>query len=449
MSKIVFRLIAVLLMIAAAMPAAAAEPFNPNAMAASIAPLIDWHTYAIIRINVAKIDVDQAGKWLVQTAGAPIEAVAPIAESIKQWRDGFLAAGGREILIFRTTGAPLDAPPVLVVPLAPRIEAGKVATALRQPVIPNGPKDQGAFGLPGRIIQMRRFLIAAPNLMMARRLMTVTPDPRPELGDALAAAGDAAIQIVVMPSKDHRNLMLETSDTLPAPLPPMPMTVISQGMRWISVGVNLPEKMSVELTIQADDEQAAEALNELAGHALAMMAAQPWRREMIPRIDQVVGIITPELSGARLILQLDDRKINHLNKIALLPALQRSRQLAKQAVSMANLNGIGKALMIYGIDHDDRRPATLQVLVENKLIDPKNLISPLTGKAAYIYIRPAPGAPDTTVVAYEDPATHDMDKTAVLFHGNQVTMAPVDEKFRETVNQAKAQSTAAYGGKQE
>jgi hypothetical protein len=50
-----------------------------------------------------------------------------------------------------------------------------------------------------------------------------------------------------------------------------------------------------------------------------------------------------------------------------------------------------------------------------------------------------------TIMAYEDPATHGMVNTLVLYHGYAVAMVPVDDDFWEAVNRAKEQSAAAYG----
>ena len=49
------------------------------------------------------------------------------------------------------------------------------------------------------------------------------------------------------------------------------------------------------------------------------------------------------------------------------------------------------------------------------------------------------------IVAYEDPATHGMGRTPVLFRDSHTEAMPVDERFREMVAEAERRSAAAYG----
>jgi prepilin-type processing-associated H-X9-DG protein len=92
----------------------------------------------------------------------------------------------------------------------------------------------------------------------------------------------------------------------------------------------------------------------------------------------------------------------------LMPALARTREVAKRMTSGTNLAGIGKACLIYANDHDDKLPPNLEELIEKCDLSPKTLESPLKPKGfdgpSYIYI-----AGQTTsmepgnIVAYENP----------------------------------------------
>ncbi|UCD50705.1 MAG: hypothetical protein JSW27_24685, partial [Phycisphaerales bacterium] len=91
-----------------------------------------------------------------------------------------------------------------------------------------------------------------------------------------------------------------------------------------------------------------------------------------------------------------------------MPALARSRQLARRVTSATNLTGIGKACLIYANDHDDHLPPNLQALVDESLISPEVLESKRRPKdfdgPSYIYI---PGQTlamyPGNFVAYENP----------------------------------------------
>lgn len=107
----------------------------------------------------------------------------------------------------------------------------------------------------------------------------------------------------------------------------------------------------------------------------------------------------------------------------LMPSLLQARFLAKQAVSMANLNAIGMGVVLYQAEHEDRYPPDLDSLVsEGQSV--KLMISPLSGKKPpvwdkekqkligpvdYILIdysktKNIPGS--NVVLAYEDPANY-------------------------------------------
>ncbi|HDY65359.1 MAG TPA: DUF4190 domain-containing protein [Phycisphaerae bacterium] len=74
----------------------------------------------------------------------------------------------------------------------------------------------------------------------------------------------------------------------------------------------------------------------------------------------------------------------------LLPSLNRARSLAKQAVCMANLNAIGKGLIMYTAENEDQYPPTLEDLIETGM-DEKLLRSPadnIDRDCSYFYLAP-------------------------------------------------------------
>lgn len=104
----------------------------------------------------------------------------------------------------------------------------------------------------------------------------------------------------------------------------------------------------------------------------------------------------------------------------LLPSLSRARELAKRAVCMANLRGIGQGLHIYANDNGDWFPPDLQTLVAEGLTTPKGLICPSSGTAPggssdYIYVPGLTSAakPDW-IVAFDTAANHNGEGGAVL-----------------------------------
>jgi hypothetical protein len=87
----------------------------------------------------------------------------------------------------------------------------------------------------------------------------------------------------------------------------------------------------------------------------------------------------------------------------MLPSLFRARELAKRAVSRANLRGIGQACYIYANDHNEQFPESLDALLEaGILIGEKSLLSPRHDGRAYVYIAgQSPNDDIRNVLAYE------------------------------------------------
>jgi prepilin-type processing-associated H-X9-DG protein len=121
----------------------------------------------------------------------------------------------------------------------------------------------------------------------------------------------------------------------------------------------------------------------------------------------------------------------------LLPSLARARQLAKDAVSAANLRGIGAALLIHANDHDEKFPANLEDLLESGMVTPNMLRAPRDpdpdGKS-YVYIGgQSMQADPRNVLAYERFASD--DKIHVLFldgHVERMAVPQAHAAIRET-----------------
>ncbi len=118
----------------------------------------------------------------------------------------------------------------------------------------------------------------------------------------------------------------------------------------------------------------------------------------------------------------------------LMPALAKTREVAYRKTSQANLQGIGKACLLYANDNGDKLPPDLQALVKEVELSPKSLESKRKPKdfngPSYIYI---PGQTVSmypgNIVAYENPEFC-TDGVNVLFLDSHVEfMKP--EAFRQ------------------
>lgn len=120
-----------------------------------------------------------------------------------------------------------------------------------------------------------------------------------------------------------------------------------------------------------------------------------------------------------------------------IPSLSRARDLSKRSVSAANLRAIGLALHSYALQHDEKLPPNLQVLVDEGAISGATLISPLASsdeESSYIYL-PVESLGDLgseDVLAYEDPGNYDGEGTHVLFGDAHVEFLD-QQRFEEAI----------------
>ena len=124
-----------------------------------------------------------------------------------------------------------------------------------------------------------------------------------------------------------------------------------------------------------------------------VLAAVGLARE--PKKPAIVGLILGVAAAVALLASWP---------LVLTPGLDRARKLDRRAVSAANLNGIGKALVLYGGTENGARPQTLRPLVAEGFVGEKGLFYPGRAgdaRAAYVYLPPVGGDPKDTIIACE------------------------------------------------
>lgn len=114
----------------------------------------------------------------------------------------------------------------------------------------------------------------------------------------------------------------------------------------------------------------------------------------------------------------------------LLPSLARAREVAKRAVSAANLQGIGAACHVYAVDHQDKFPEDIEQLLATGMVTRKMLRSPRDPDeddeaVSYVYVPGQTAQSDPrNVLAYERPL--DDEGTNVLYVDRQVEWVKPD-----------------------
>ncbi|NQT38644.1 MAG: hypothetical protein HQ581_14200, partial [Planctomycetes bacterium] len=230
----------------------AAEPFDPAACAAVIAPFVDEQAIVVARVDLTRIQIGAAVKqtlaWFPELGKearmAGMGASAMLA--------ALTATGAREVYTVVSLAdlnfADTD-PPFLIFPLSEGNEGAALAALLSQ--------------APFEVVQRIGPVMFAGGRRALERIKKGPPDARPELIAAFKAAGDTTAQVLLLPPQHTARVIEEMMPRLPEELGGGASTAVTHGMRWAAVGLEGPPNLSLRLVVQSDDEASARGFARL------------------------------------------------------------------------------------------------------------------------------------------------------------------------------------------
>ena len=185
-----------------------------------------------------------------------------------------------------------------------------------------------------------------------------------------------------------------------------------QVMGSLKVGRKDGLKLDVEFT---DPQTAAKAKAALVGKEGVLPDLLSVRQK-----DRKLHIRLPSLPGEAVVPMV-------------VSSMMRAKKMARRAISAANLNSIGKAVLLYRAQFNDATPTSLVELVEHRLLSERLLTHPETGRRVktdakgiptepgdYVYIVLPHDAPADLVMAHERPEITHGEGVNVLFADTHV-----------------------------
>jgi hypothetical protein len=328
-------------------PATAAEGTDPGK---AVAPFVDEQTFAVVRIDLSRLDVDGFVRWLGRVQrGDPKEMAGP-REELRQLSQGLDKAGVRDGYVILGLADVPERPPLVVFPVGKGADVKALKSVLAKSEL------LGHF-----LFEERDNALVGSSGETLKRLKTGKPKPRAEFARALDVPRDATVRVAAALPPALRRSLTEALPTLPRELGGAPTKILAQGVEWVAAGFDLPPKASLRVVVKGTDTATAKALLELATKMLAALGKDKGVRETFPRFDQVTELLTPKVEGDRLTLALKGDELTGL----LVLAVRKRHEAAKYALSMNNLRNLAIGMHAYHDKHN-HFPAAASTDKQNK-----------------------------------------------------------------------------------
>jgi hypothetical protein len=364
MRSVAFVVTLLMLTVVSAGMATAEAPSSPEDRAKAIAPYLDRQTIGVGYVDVRRVEpkalVDLFVRLLPEGSVDQEQTLAGISSAISTLRQ-------YEIPEFYVVVSLADLPdkPPLILPTGERSNVEGLVKAAPW---------QSRYYV--RVEKLNRAVIIGSQRALDR-FKRQPPEPRPELVEAFRAAGDAAVQLLVLPSKDDRRVVEEMLPQLPPEIGGGPSTILTRGLRWMAVGINLPPATSLHVVIQSQDAAAAAALREKWIAATRLLGRKELP-QVVQNLERPASLLIPEVQGDRLVVSSEKQPggIEPLLQ-AFAPSLEEARRRLGKRHSANRLKQIALALHNY-YDQNQSFPAQAKFDAQGKpLLSWRVLILPM------------------------------------------------------------------------
>ncbi len=295
-----------------------ADEEKANARAKAIAPFVDEETLFVAYVDVSRIDADGLAAKITEVAKLDAAEAGLVKTAIGSWVANFTKAGGRDFYAVMSLADWAQGARFFVVPAGDNTDADSLSK-LFQP-----------FGVAPKSAKVGDSIVIGDADVLGR-LKRLKPAERPELARAFAAAGETAIQGVLVPTADNRRVVEEMMPTLPEEIGGGPVKAITRGVLWAALGVEVTPKTSLKLVFQSHDAATAKAFAGLVTNILKALAHDKHVRELFPKFEEVAALVTPKATDERCTLPLGEKVVP-----CILPTLVAHVREQAALVSCAN-----------------------------------------------------------------------------------------------------------------
>jgi prepilin-type processing-associated H-X9-DG protein len=178
---------------------------------------------------------------------------------------------------------------------------------------------------------------------MARVREGLRKEPRADLTAALAAAGDAPVAVVAIPSETQRRALEEAVPELPPQLGGGPIEAFSQGMSWGVATLRARPRPAFDLAFEAKDAASAAVLGKVMAGVRDLLLEQAAAQPELARLREAFAKMAPKVEGTRVTMAGD---ATAAVEVVAAP-IKAAREAARRAQSVSNLKQLALAMHNY------------------------------------------------------------------------------------------------------
>ena len=316
----------------------AGEPSDAAARARLIAPYVNDMTVAVAHVDISRVAIGPLAETLARLAPDAKRNIGHLQAEAARRIGQLIQAGVKDVYLTVSLGGPGPYPTILaILPLPVAADEKSVRAALDIP--PAAGRRVGDA-----------LVIRLP--LTDKRPLEIRSSPRPELTAAFEAAGSGTVQAVLIPPAYSRRVIEELMPQLPQQIGGGPSSILTQGVSWAALGIDLSPPLSLHAVIKSQDAQAAAALHKKWTDILRLASQQVEVRKIVPQFDLLVVLLTPKLESDRLQLSLDAKTAGIDALVCGSAGVARKRaHHGLQAQSMNNAKQIVLAMHDYNSSH--------------------------------------------------------------------------------------------------
>ena len=441
------------LCMAAVLPVLAADD-----KAKEIAPLLSQRTFAVIRVEVAAVNIDAAFKQMqdvmlkVSEDGKLSDREVKDMAMAREKVGAFLKAGGKRLYLV-ISDMTMRTPPLGAIVMGEKADKEALAKLFNAKLVVDGdpttmPTATGP-SMGGYAKEINGLLVFGAPAAVERAAKAV-PGEREDIQKALASAGDSAVAIALVPPKFLVVAALQNMPTLP-PMLGGGDTAPLGNIDWIGIGIAAPPKLAAMVTVQMEDAESAKSLDALVQQTLGSLAkttsqptSSPWISGAIelPLALGAVQAMKFQAKGDQLVGGVDSKQMTDVLEKQVIPLLREAKKMAKRAGSISNLRNLSMAVLQYTFEHDNKLPPALESLKPHGVSD-QMLTNPRMPdrKPGYVYVQLHKSIDqyknaDRIVIIYENYKEWG-DGIAVGFLDGHVSFVTDEQAFKKMLEDTK------------